>query len=239
MSIKENILSVKDRIKSACIRSNRDCNDVTLIAVSKTVEVNRIKEAIESGINIFGENKVQEILDKHNELPDNIIWHMIGHLQSNKVRYLVDKVSMIHSVDSVKLVEEINKKFEKKGRIIDILVEINIGKETNKSGINPEDIMKFLSEINKYPNIKICGLMTVAPAFNDNEKVRPFFRRMKDIFEEIKAINMENVNMKYLSMGMTNDFETAIEEGSNMIRIGSGIFGLRNYDYKGGKSSEQ
>jgi PLP dependent protein len=239
MSIKENILSVKDRIKSACIRSNMDYRDITLIAVSKTVDVNRMKEAIDSGVNVFGENKVQEIVDKHHELPDNIVWHMIGHLQSNKVRYLVDKVSMIHSVDSVKLVEEINKRFGKAGRIIDILVEINIGKEKNKTGINPEDIIEFLNEINTYPNIKICGLMTVAPTFNDNEKVRPFLKKMKDIFEEVKTNDIKNVNMKYISMGMTNDFEIAIEEGSNMIRIGSGIFGLRNYDNKGGKSDEQ
>jgi len=155
---------------------------------------------------------------------------MIGHLQSNKVKYIADKVSMIHSVDSLKLAEEIDKRFEKIGRIIDILVEINIGREENKHGIDPDNLIDFLQSINKYENIKICGLMTVAPHLEDVEQVRPYFKNMKYIFESASSKNIENVNMKYLSMGMTNDFEIAIEEGANIIRVGSGIFGQRNYN---------
>ena len=229
MTIEQNILSIRDRIKSACEKSGRSCDDVTLIAVTKTIDINRIKEAVSCGLNILGENKVQEITEKFPLLYENIEYHMIGHLQTNKVKYIVDKVSMIQSVDSLKLAQEIDMRFRNHGRIIDILVEINIGGEQSKHGLAPEDVYQFLNSINKYKNLNVCGLMTVAPDYKSIEKIRPYFKKMKEIFENIKCHNVENIKMNYLSMGMTNDFEIAVEEGANIIRIGSGIFGPRNY----------
>lgn len=229
MSIYNNLLNIKARIESACKRAGRDFHEVKLIAVTKTVSVEKIMEAVECGVSVLGENKVQELVDKYPNFDNNVEWHVIGHLQTNKVKYIVDKVSMIQSVDSMKLAEEINKRFKNYGRNIDILVEINIGREENKHGIDPDNIMEFLNSINKFQRINICGLMTVAPASDDPEEVRPYFRKMKEIFDAVKSSNIENVNMKYLSMGMTNDFETAVEEGANIVRVGSGIFGPRNY----------
>jgi len=229
MSIEENIHTVNDRIRSACQRAGRSFHEVKLIAVTKTRDPETIMKAVKCGVNLLGENKVQELVEKYPMIKENVEWHMIGHLQTNKVKYLVDKVSMIHSVDNVKLAEEINKRFEKAGKVIDVLVEINIGGEESKHGIKPEDTIKFINEISNLKNIKICGLMTVAPAFEDKEKVRPYFKKMREIFEKVKESNIENIDMKYLSMGMTNDYTVAIEEGANIVRIGTGIFGPRNY----------
>lgn len=231
MSIKENIGIIKGRIDDACIKARRDIRDITLVAVTKTVDAERIMEAVGCGLNVLGENKVQEILEKYDHIKGDVAWHMIGHLQTNKVKYIADKVSMIHSVDSIKLAEEINKRFKNCGRIIDILVEINIGGEDNKHGIKPEETVEFIKCISEYSSIKVMGLMTVAPAFEDAEKSRPYFKEMKNIFDEVGRTNIQNINMKYLSMGMTNDFDIALEEGSNIIRIGTGIFGARNYKY--------
>lgn len=230
MSIAENLLYIKERIDKACSKSGRSTDDVKLIAVTKTIGVERIKEAISCGIKRFGENKVQEIVDKYPQIDSNVEWHMIGHLQTNKVKYITDKVSMIHSVDSIKLAEEINKRFKNSGRIIDILVEINIGMEESKHGIDPNYVLEFIREVSNYDSIKVCGLMTVAPAVDDTDKARPYFRRMKEIFDYVKSNSIYNVDMKYLSMGMTGDYEVAIEEGANIVRIGSGIFGPRNYE---------
>ena len=229
MLIQRNIEAIRERIERACDKAGLKRDTIKLVAVTKTVDVQSINKAVECGITLLGENKVQEIVEKTPLIEGNVEWHMIGHLQTNKVRYIADKVKMIHSVDSIKLVEEINKRFKNHSRIIDILVEINIGREDSKNGIAPENIMQFLQDANKYENIHIMGLMTVAPACDNVEKVRPYFREMKKIFENIKSENIENVNMESLSMGMTNDFEIAIEEGTNMVRIGSGIFGPRKY----------
>lgn len=229
MLISDNILSIRDRIQKACARSRNVSNRVSLVAVTKTVDVEKIKDAVQCGINILGENKVQEIIDKFPYITNDAKWHMIGHLQTNKVKYITDKVQMIHSVDTLKLVDEINKRFKIQGRIIDILVEINISREKSKYGVDPADLVLFLNKANKYEYVHIIGLMTVAPACDDPEVTRPYFREMKDIFENIKSKDIENINMMILSMGMTNDFEVAIEEGSNMVRIGSGIFGPRKY----------
>lgn len=229
MLIRRNIEAIKERIERACNRAGQKSDTIKLVAVTKTIDVQSISEAVECGITLLGENKVQEIVEKAPYIKGNIEWHMIGHLQTNKVKYIADKVKMIHSVDSIKLVEEINKRFKNDSRIIDILVEINIGREDSKYGIAPENIIQFLHDIDKYGNIHIMGLMTVAPASDNVENVRPYFREMKKIFENVKSENIKNVNMKFLSMGMTNDFEIAIEEGTNMVRIGSGIFGPRKY----------
>lgn len=229
MSIENNISSVRTRIENACRRAGRTKDDVKLIAVTKTVNADRIMEAISCGIDAIGENKVQEIVDKFPRIGQNVEWHMIGHLQTNKVKYIADKVNMIHSLDSLKLAQEIDKRFEAYGRIIDVLVEINIGREESKHGIDQDELIEFINAVRLYKNINICGLMAVAPAFENPESARPYFRKMKELFDDVKHRNIENVNMKYLSMGMTNDFEVAIEEGSNIVRIGSGIFGPRNY----------
>lgn len=229
MSIESNIVLLKERIKSACARTGRNSDDIMLVAVTKTIDIERINEAVKCGIKMLGENRVQEIMDKYGRTESDVSWHMIGHLQTNKVKYIVDKVSMIHSVDSLKLVDEIDKRFKSYGRIIDVLVEINIGKEESKHGINPEDTLQFIINASKYDNVRIKGLMTVAPALDDLEKVRPYFKAMKKLFDGIKSNRIDNVDMVYLSMGMTNDFEIAIEEGANIIRIGTGIFGPRNY----------
>jgi pyridoxal phosphate enzyme (YggS family) len=212
MSIEENISYVRERIKQASLRSGRCPEDIKLVAVTKTVGVDSILEAIESGINIIGENRVQEIVEKYPGLDKDIEWHMIGHLQTNKIKYIVDKVHTIQSVDSIRLACEIDKYFKKAGRKIDVFVEINIGQEQSKHGIDADKLMGFLNEARVYENINICGLMAVAPEFEDVESVRPFFRKMKELFEKARAECHDNINMRYLSMGMTNDFEIAIEE---------------------------
>lgn len=227
MTIKDNIEIIRNRVYNACKRAGRDAEDVKLIAVSKTVSPDRINEAVSCGIKSLGENKVQEIVDKFDKVSSGVEWHMIGHLQTNKVKYIIDKVSMIHSVDSIRLLKEIDRRAETAGRVMDVLIEVNIGREKNKYGIYPEELMKFLNDAVIYKNVNISGLMTVAPAMDRLEDVRPYFKNMKELFENARALGIHN--MKYLSMGMTADFEPAIEEGANIIRVGTGIFGPRNY----------
>ena len=229
LSIEENILLVNKKIKEACKRAGRCSNEVKLIAVSKTASLDSINKALECGITTFGENRVQEIVDKVPYVDNKAEWNMIGHLQTNKVKYIVDKVSMIQSVDSIRLVQEIDKRFGDYGKAANVLVEINIGREESKTGIDIDDTIDFITKASAYENIKLCGLMTVAPICENSEMSRPYFRRMREEFDLIKSMNIKNVDMKYLSMGMTGDFEVAIEEGSNMVRIGTGIFGKRNY----------
>ena len=229
LSIEENILLVNEKIKEACKRAGRCSDEVKLIAVSKTASLDSINKALECGITTFGENKVQELVDKFPYVDKKAEWNMIGHLQTNKVKYIVDKVSMIQSVDSIKLVKEIDKRFGGCGKAANVLVEINIGREESKTGIDIDDAIDFITKASAYENIKLCGLMTVAPICENPEMSRPYFRKMKEKFDLIKSMNIKNVDMKYLSMGMTGDFEIAIEEGSNMVRIGTGIFGERNY----------
>ncbi len=230
MSIKENVDIILKRIEESAKKSGRDFRDITVIAVSKTVDAQRAKEAVESGIINLGENRVQELVKKYEELKDtNVKWHMIGHLQRNKVKYIIDKVEMIHSVESLSLAEEINKRAAQKNLLCKVLIELNIGGEESKFGISEDSIYEFLKSMEDFENIKVMGLMTVAPFSENPEDVRWVFRKMKNIFDKISGMNYKNTQMKYLSMGMTNDFEIAIEEGANIIRIGTAIFGAREY----------
>jgi len=218
------------KIDTACKKTGRNPKDITLLAVSKTVESDRAKEAVEAGIKNLGENKVQELVKKYEELKNiNVKWHMIGHLQKNKVKYIIDKNILIHSVESLSLAEEINKRAKNSNLTADVLIELNIGEEESKFGINEENVYDFIRSMEQFENIRVLGLMTVAPFCENPEDVRWVFKTMKNIYSKISIMNLRNTEMKYLSMGMTNDFEIAIEEGSNIIRIGTAIFGARKY----------
>lgn len=227
--IENNISNVLSSIKEACKKSNRNPNDVKLIAVTKTIDVERINAVLKTGIGDIGENKVQEIMEKYDKIEYNPKWHLIGHLQTNKVKYIIDKVDLIHSLDSLRLAEEINKRAKKINRIMDVLIQINIADDDAKFGIEYNDINEFIKEIASFDNIRVQGLMSIVPYASNPEEVRPYFRKMKEIFDGLKDSNYENVDMNYLSMGMTNDYVVAIEEGSNMVRVGTGIFGARDY----------
>ncbi len=227
--VKENLEDIKKNIEAACERSGRNADDVTLVAVTKTVEADVMNASIEFGVQIVGENRVQEIRRKYDDVKDGVAWHQIGHLQTNKVKYIVDKVDMIHSVDSIRLAQEISDRASKHQRVIDILIQVNVASETQKFGISEEDLAVLIEEVSKMPSVRVKGLMLIAPFADDPETVRPIFRRMKEIFDSTKNINYNNVEMKYLSMGMSGDYVIAIEEGANMVRIGSGIFGARTY----------
>ena len=226
--IAQNVSMVLKNIEEAKAKSKDNCN-VTLIAVSKTKPVSMIQECYNAGIRDFGENKVQEILEKYDKLPSDIRWHMIGHLQRNKVKYIIDKVSLIHSVDSLHLAEEINKQAAKHNLIMPVLIELNIANEDTKFGLSFTECEEMILAISKLPNIKIQGLMTVAPYVVDAEENRQYFKAMKQLSVDIMKKNIDNVCMNILSMGMTGDYKVAIEEGANMVRVGTGIFGERNY----------
>jgi len=229
-NIKENILKVRENIRKAAERSGRTIDDITLIAVTKTVEPERIAAAIDEGITDLGENRVQELCSKFDKLGKPCNWHLIGHLQTNKVKYIIDKVKLIHSVDSLELAQEIQKRAKKADRIVDILVQVNVAQEETKFGIEAGETGKLVKEISTLPNIRVKGLMTIAPYAEKPEDVRYVFRKLKQIFDELASIKTDNVQMQYLSMGMSNDYEIAIEEGSNMVRIGTAIFGKRQYN---------
>lgn len=230
MSIKENIDEIIKRKNEAALRCGRNPEDITIIAVSKTVDGSRAREAVMGGLENLGENRVQEIMNKYDELQDlQVKWHMIGHLQKNKVKYIIDKVELIHSVESIELAAEINKRASQHNIISNILIELNIGEEESKFGINEISVYEFVSSMEQFENIKVMGLMTVAPYCENPEDVRWVFKKMKEIFDKISSMNLKNTQMKYLSMGMTNDFEIAIEEGSNIVRIGTAVFGKRIY----------
>lgn len=228
--ILENLKQVEENIKNACEKAGRDRSKVTLIAVSKTKPVSMLEEAYNSGIREFGENKVQEICEKRDQLPADIHWHMIGHLQRNKVKYIVKDVTLIHSVDTYRLAEEINIQAKKAGRIVPVLIEINIAGETSKFGVAPSEALQLVQEISHLENVRIQGLMTVAPYVEDPEENRSCFRKIRDLSVDIAAQNIDNVSMDVLSMGMTGDYMVAIEEGATMVRVGTGIFGARNYN---------
>lgn len=230
--IKENIELINKKIETAAVKSGRTRDDITFIVVSKTIDVPRIKEAVETGENNLGENKVQEIMDKYEPMGEGIKWHLIGHLQTNKVKYIIDKVDLIHSVDSVKLAEEISKRAEQHGLTAKILLEINIANEESKFGISPSDAEEFSLEISKLSNIVIKGLMTVAPFVENAEENRVYFKQMKQLLVDINSKKIDNVYMDVLSMGMTGDYEVAIEEGATMVRVGTGVFGARIYPEK-------
>lgn len=216
MSIVENISEIKKNIAP----------NITMIAVSKTKPVSQIEEAYSCGIRDFGENKVQEILDKFEKLPKDINWHLIGHLQRNKVKYIVDKVSLVHSLDSIRLLEEIEKQYGAKNLIANVLIQINIGKEESKTGIYVEELQELINACESCQNVKVKGLMAIIPKGNE-EECRMYFRQMQDIWSHLKQQTYKNITMEYLSMGMSEDYKIALSEGSNMIRIGTGIFGIR------------
>ena len=228
--LKENLSNVEENIKKACENTKRDRSEVTLIAVSKTKPVEMLQEIYDAGARDFGENKVQEITEKYEKLPKNIKWHMIGHLQRNKVKYLVDKVHLIHSVDSIRLAKQISSEFSKHNLVANILIEVNMAGEESKFGISPEEVLDLILEISKLPSIKIKGLMTIAPFTLDAESNRQYFRKMKQLSVDINSKNIDNVSMDVLSMGMSGDYMVAIEEGATMVRVGTSIFGERNYN---------
>ncbi len=227
--LKENLTEVQSRVEQACKRAGRDVTEVTLIAVSKTKPVTDLQEIYNAGVRDFGENKVQEMCDKMEKMPKDINWHMIGHLQRNKVKYIVGNVALIHSVDSYRLAEEINIQAKKKGIVVPILVEVNIADETTKFGVSKEDAMELVRQIASLDALSIKGLMTIAPYVVDPEENRAYFRKIKELSVDIDNQNIDNVSMDILSMGMTGDFEVAIEEGATMVRVGTGIFGKRDY----------
>lgn len=225
--IKENIEEVKRQIEEACARGNRKKEEVTLIAVSKTKPLEDLAAAYEAGCRDFGENKVQEILEKAPDMPSDARFHMIGHLQRNKVRQVLPHVVMIHSVDSVRLAEQIQQEAEKLGKTIDVLLEVNVAKEESKFGFYPEEIMEAAEQISRFSHVRIQGLMTIAPFVEEAEENREVFQKLYQLSVDIKKKNIDNVNMCVLSMGMTGDYQVAIEEGASMIRVGTGIFGAR------------
>ena len=226
MSIRENLERIKEKIRMKSELVGRDPQEITLVAVTKTVEADRIEEAIAAGVNIIGESRIQEAKEKYRKVESRIIWHLVGHLQRNKAKDAVKIFDLIHSVDSAELAKEIDKQAKKIGKIQKILVEANVSGEESKYGLNPEGVSAFLQEVNGLPNIKVEGLMTMTPFYENPENCRPCFRKLRELIEEVKAKNIKNVEMTCLSIGMSNDFEVAIEEGSNMVRIGRAIFGL-------------
>ncbi len=227
--IRENMEHVRKNIREACEKSGRNPDDVTLIAVSKTKPLPMLEEAYECGCRDFGENKVQELVEKWEQMPKDIRWHMIGHLQRNKVKYIVDKVYLIHSVDSLRLAEEISKEAVKKGVTVSVLIEVNAAQEESKFGTTCEDAFRLVEEASRLPNIIIKGLMTIAPYVENAEENKQYFEKLRQIYVDINRKNIDNVYMTELSMGMTGDYETAIAEGATYIRVGTGIFGERFY----------
>lgn len=227
--IKENLITINQNIQTACLHSGRNTDEVTLIAVSKTKPAALLKEAYQEGCRDFGENKVQELIDKYEQLPKDIKWHMIGHLQRNKVKYIVGKTALIHSVDSLKLAEEISKESTKKEVTTAVLIEVNVAGEESKFGVAVEEAESLIQSVALLPGIVIKGLMTIAPYVADAEENRQYFERLKQLSVDISRKNIDNVNMNVLSMGMTGDYAVAIEEGATYIRVGTGIFGERQY----------
>lgn len=226
----ENLKKVEDNVDAACREAGRSRDEVTLIAVSKTKPVEMLSTIYNQGIRDFGENKVQEMCDKMEQLPSDIRWHMIGHLQTNKVKYIVGHTTLIHSVDSLHLAKEIEKQAEKKDVTVDILVEVNIAEEESKFGIHKEETYELVRQIAALPHVHICGLMTIAPYVENPEDNRMYFRGIRQLSVDIAEQNIDNVDMDVLSMGMTGDYMVAIEEGATMVRVGTGIFGERNYN---------
>ncbi len=229
MSVCENYKEVEKHVEEACKRAGRKREEVTLIAVSKTKPVSMIEELLPLKVTEFGENKVQELTAKAEVLPANLHWHMIGHLQRNKVKYIVDKACLIHSVDSLRLAEEISKEAQKKQVTANILIEVNVAEEESKFGVSTEEALSLVEQVSLLPNIAVKGLMTIAPYVENPEENRWIFQELKNLSIDIKGKNFDNVTMDVLSMGMTGDYEVAIEEGATHVRVGTGIFGERNY----------
>ena len=226
-TIRDHLNEVRENIQKACEKAGRSPQEVTLIAVSKTKPLFMLEEAYEAGARDFGENKVQEILEKHPKMPEDARFHMIGHLQRNKVKQVLPHAVLIHSVDSYRLAEQISQEAGKLGITAKILLEVNVAKEESKFGMMPEDVEEMAGQIAALPHLQIEGLMTIAPFVDDPEKNRPVFRKLYQLSVDIKKKNIDNVSMSVLSMGMTGDYQVAVEEGATMIRVGTGIFGAR------------
>jgi pyridoxal phosphate enzyme (YggS family) len=229
MRISENYKDIKEKIDRAKEKAERNDEEILLVGVSKTQPAEKLIEAFNCGLNVFGENKVQELIQKY-PLVEGAKWHFIGHLQKNKVKYIIDKVELIHSLDNNELAEEINKRAGKINRIMPVLIQVNIGREDTKSGVFEEDVLEFSKLLSKYPNILVSGIMAIPPVNENDEDTRNYFKKVYKIYNEVKTYKYNNFDIKYLSMGMTGDFEIAIEEGANIIRVGTGIFGKRNYN---------
>lgn len=227
VDIKGNIALVRQVVAEAAAKVGRDAAAIKIIAVTKTISVDKISIALETGINALGENRVQEMMDKLPELPLGAEWHLIGHLQTNKVKYIAEKVNMIHSLDSLALAKEIDRRGTQAGRRIPALIQVNVAGEATKFGLEPGEVTDFAAEAGGYPGLAVSGLMTIAPYAADPEEVRPVFRGLREIGAKLKTMGIPGVNMDYLSMGMSNDYRVAVEEGANLLRIGSRIFGER------------
>lgn len=227
--LKDNLTEVKDKITASALKAGRNPEEITLIAVSKTKPVDMIQEIYDLGIREFGENKVQEITSKSEVLPDDINWHMIGHLQRNKVKAVLKKAVLIHSVDSIRLAKAISDEAVKLNITANILLEVNVANEDTKFGFSISETEERLREISVFPNLLVRGLMTSAPFVDNPEENREYFRQLKQLCVDLKAKNIDNTSMDFLSMGMTNDYEVAIEEGATHVRVGTAIFGERNY----------
>ena len=230
MSVCENYRAVEEKVRNACKKAGRSREEVTLIAVSKTKPVSMIEELLPLGVRDFGENKVQELTAKEEVLPKDIRWHMIGHLQRNKVKYVIDKACMIHSVDSLRLAQALSKEAVKHDLVMPVLSEVNVAGEESKFGVSAEEAPSLVEEAAKLPGIQVKGLMTIAPNVDDPEENRNVFRNLRKLSVDIREKNFDNVTMNVLSMGMTGDYEVAIEEGATHVRVGTGIFGERNYN---------
>ena len=228
IQLKENLEMVRNEISIAQKNAKVQDSTLTLIAVSKTKPIVDLEVVYQNGIRDFGENKVQEMVEKYEVMPKDIRWHMIGHLQRNKVKYIAHFVEIIHSLDSFRLAEEIDKQGEKVGRIIPVLVEVNIAREKSKYGLMEEEVISFLKYIAQFQHLKVSGLMTSAPYVDDSEENRVFFHKIKQLAVDINLKNIDNISMDFLSMGMSNDYLVAIDEGSNLVRVGTSIFGSRN-----------
>ena len=226
-TISENLKRLEDRIEKAASRSSRGKEDITLVAVSKNIEPERIIEGIDAGIKIIGENRIQEAEEKFKFITKDVEKHLVGHLQTNKVKKAIELFDLIQSVDSLHLAQEISKRGNDKGKIAEILIEVNTSGESSKYGIKPEEVSSLVDQISELVNVKIKGLMTIGLLTEEKEKIKPCFVKLRNLFESLKSLKKENVEMRYLSMGMSSDFEIAIEEGANMIRIGTAIFGPR------------
>lgn len=230
VALEENLAKVKENIKAACERAGRDAGEVTLVAVSKMKPLEDIETLLKVGQLEYGENYVQELCEKEEHVSRPVHWHMIGHLQTNKVKYIIDKVVLIHSVDSVHLAKQIEKEAAKKNITAQILLQVNVAEENTKFGMDTDEVLRMAEEISQFPHVHIRGLMTSAPFVEDPEENRCYFRKLHKLFVDIGEKNIDNVTMDILSMGMTNDYEVAIEEGATMVRVGTGIFGERDYN---------
>jgi pyridoxal phosphate enzyme (YggS family) len=227
--IEDNIKDIRSRIEKAAKKTDRGAEEIKLVAVSKTVEPEKINQAIRCGIDIIGENRIQEAEAKFKEITEKVEKHLVGHLQTNKAKKALELFDFIQSVDSERIAKEISKRASEMGKVMDVLIEVNTSAEETKFGIEPDQAQSFIETISRLEGIKIKGLMTIG-LFTDNpEETKPCFKKLKELYERIKSANVPNVDMRYLSMGMTSDFEVAIEEGSNMVRVGTGIFGARSY----------